>query len=239
MVDPAQPQDSWFFQDDDTREAASEPRSPRQEGSAPGRTPLPESGEEPPTPPAPASLTDDLSLEGTFLAGDQVLPEDPQSEDSQPFDEGSWLLDAEAEEPAPLHEDASQQGAREAGPVESASAPVEIAFEPWLDEGAAPAEVGALDEDARPLVLEGSWAESGVPRPNLSIRPFRWLGLGGAAAALAFAAFQLQGAFEAEQSVRPLAPEASIEFGVRLEGPGPAGAETAAAGAGTRGSRPA
>ncbi len=226
MVDPAQPQDSWFFQDDDTHEPAPEPQSPRQAGFGPGSAPFPEP-EEPQAAPGHAPSTGDLSLESTFLASDLRA-----HEPGEPSEEGSWLLDADAPGLDPSLEElaAPREGAqvREAhGPV--SAEPIEIAFEPWLEEGGQPTAAAAFEEDARPVVLEGSWAEGGVPRPSIPIRPFRWLGLGGAAAALGFAALQLQGAFEAEQSIRPLAPEASIEFGVRLEGPERAGAEAAAA----------
>ena len=252
MADLDPPRDSWFFQDDEPQPSsdASQPGEDTPSPSEPQEAPQPE--ESPwPEPPRPAAASDvpavdapsELALDGgdSWLLGSEAAEARFSVEGDPAAGEGASFSSAVPEpnestlEPpafvpsgdeAPAHEDSAFTSAPSDSVTDTVDPadPVAIEFDPWMDEERPDGRTGAAEPSAgAPHLIEGSWAEDGSARPSVPVRPFRWLGLGAAAAALAFAALELQGDFDAQQSVKPLAPAGSIEFGVRLAGPESAG----------------
>lgn len=252
MADLDPPQDSWFFQDDEPQPSsdASQPGEDTPPPSEPQEAPQPE--ESPwPEPPRPAAASDapavdapsELALDGgdSWLLGSEAaearfsVEGDPAAGEGASFsssvpEPNEATLEPPAFVPsgdeAPEHEDSAFTSAPSDSVTDTVdpAEPVAIEFDPWMDGEGPDGRAGAAEPSAgAPHLIEGSWAEDGSARPSVPVRPFRWLGLGAAAAALAFAALELQGDFDAQQSVKPLAPAGSIEFGVRLAGPESAG----------------
>ena len=238
MADLDPPQDSWFFQDDEPQPAAHTPRSgdDTPAPSEPSAAPEPEVTTPLPDPPRPAAASDVperampsepvLEQVDSWLLGSEPQQDEPPrgealaSSESEPVDPAS-SEESSAAAPSWTEASALQSAAIDSTTCEADSTgPVAIEFDPWMDGDGHLAQGHAAETaPGTPQLIQGSWAEPSSARPSIPVRPFRWLGLGAAAAALAFAALELQGGFDARQSVEPLAPEGSIEFGVRLAGP--------------------
>ena len=215
MADLDPPQDSWFFQDDEPQPSAHAPRpgddtpAPSEPSDAPEPevTPLPD-------PPRPAAASDVPELavpsEPVLEQVDSWLLGSETQQDEPPRGEALASSESEPVDPASSEEPATSQSATapswtEASAPQSAAidsttgeadstGPVAIEFDPWMDGDGHPARGHAAETaPGTPQLIQGSWAEPSSARPSVPVRPFRWLGLGAAAAALAFAALELQG----------------------------------------------